>query len=279
VFRALLLRYTASSSNDGMSVTGWTAKPAILQASVKPRMVSTTKTPLSLASPPTRYWIATDLDNLTTANNLRTTGCLFSMAANSFDLHPENTLKYLTGTFDYLPYIRNPTQEAMGFAPFAATVTRDYTVEVILETVRQKLDPLLPSRLSAVFAFSEKKLASRAAKSAERNLDWVYEFDLIDDPDTRVARANFQIVTLLRLALNAASWAPDQLEAIAEHYWRQRRDYALEVPSAWRPGSTRPIEVGTTWEYLIEGRLMRVGGPLAAFMPQGGEVVLKPPAS
>src|SRR5438046_5059172 len=104
--------------------------------------------PLCLDAPPTRYWIASDLDNITTAHNLRTTGALFSMGATAGSLSAELAHKYLTGDLDYLPYIRNPGQDKLGVAPFAMTTTRDYTVEVLLETVRKQLDQLLHSRLS-----------------------------------------------------------------------------------------------------------------------------------
>ena len=101
--------------------------------------------PLCLADPPKRYWIAIDLDSLNAAVNLRGIDVVFSMAATmATPAAPEIYAKYMAGQLDYLPYVPNPHQDELGVAPFAATASRDYTVEVLLETVRKQVDPLLP---------------------------------------------------------------------------------------------------------------------------------------
>jgi hypothetical protein len=195
--------------------------------------------------------------------NLRGNGVLFSMAASmATPGAPDILAKYLTGQLDYLPYVRNPNQDQLGMAPFSITASRDYSVEVLLETVRRKVDPLLPSRLSCVFAFGSRQPAIKAARRASRLLEAVYEFELADSPLTRVARANFEIVTLLRQVMYAASWDVAELEAVAEHYWRQGGEHELAVPDPWRPGEFKSVGAKVTWEYLVEGRLDRVGGPL-----------------
>jgi hypothetical protein len=132
----------------------------------------------------------------------------------------------------------------------------------LLETVRKKIDPCLPSRLSAVFAFGLIKDAVAAARRSKRLINDVHEFELMDHPLTRVVRANFEIVTLLRQVINAASWDQTQLEGLADHYWRQGGALAVQVPDPWKPGKFKDVTANVTWEYLIEGRLDRVGGPL-----------------
>jgi hypothetical protein len=78
---------------------------------------------LCLADPPKTYWIATDLDNLITSHNLKFTGSLSSMAIGEAELDPEKLVKYVNGDLDYLPYIRNPTQDVRFIGPYQLTAT------------------------------------------------------------------------------------------------------------------------------------------------------------
>lgn len=77
-----------------------------------------------------------------------------------------NGTGYLNGTLEYLRFIENPNFDVTTMSQHFLTVTNDYLVEYNAEVARRRISPLLPSRLSAVFAFGRKKDAVAAARDA-----------------------------------------------------------------------------------------------------------------
>jgi hypothetical protein len=203
------------------------------------------------------------MGNLLTAMNLRMNGVIFSVAAMKASERPEILAKYVDGTLDYYPLVTNPSGDLIDTpSAYERTATRTYRVEALLEHARRQVDPLLPSRFSAVFGVESRKEANAIARQSGRVLSEVFEFELAPSPLSRVARANFEIVGLLRAVLDQAGWSEESIMSIGRAYWEEQGELEVDIPSTVSPTGRKQPRCGVRWEYLIEGRLARVGGGL-----------------
>jgi hypothetical protein len=162
--------------------------------------------------------------------------------------------RYVSGEIDYLMFVPNPEFNAGALSAYSGGVVASYSVEYNAELARRAVNPRLPSRLSAVYAFGSKREAVRAANAAGRPKWEVYAFSLADDPLARVARVNMNVVSLMRRATRVGSWDAEALDAIWRHYWSGAGDLRLELPSGPR-FERETHNSGVVWEYLVEGRL------------------------
>jgi hypothetical protein len=205
-------------------------------------------------TPPSTYWIAVDDDFPLAAWQLRTTGQIVSAAFAMLDLDASFQSKYEAGTVDYLPFTdTNPGWDLRAMSPYFVRVLTSYGVEYNAELVRRQVDGRLPSRLSATFACGTKTAALKLA-ALENYRRTVRKFELVEHALNRVCRVNMDIVSMMRETSRSATWNPPELEAIWKHYWSGGGGLEVEVPSV-RLGERKRIEVGATWEYLIEGVL------------------------
>jgi len=92
------------------------------------------------------------------------------------------------------------------------------------------------------------------------DLNSVRKFALLQDPLTKIAKVNMEIISLMRFAYPIAMWSGDGIERIWTHYWSGKGNLEIEIPTMQPPPSThRRIVSGEVWEYLIEGRLQLQG--------------------
>jgi hypothetical protein len=162
---------------------------------------------------------------------------------------------YERGTLDYLQFTANPGYFGWP-SPFAAEIATDYRVEWDAEVCRRHVDPLLPSRLSAIYAFGDHATCEEVAAKHHWQLGEVARFRLVPDPLNRIARVNMEIVSLARLAYRRGTWTAEKLDEMRRAYWLGGESLALELPVDGV--SFERVESGVIWEYLIEGRLERV---------------------
>lgn len=165
--------------------------------------------------------------------------------------------RFLDGTANYLPYVP-ALPDGHIVSPFCMKTIADYSIEHDAEYVRRKFFPCLPSRLSAIYAFGdyESCVLCNQKYGSGWKLDTVKEFNLMEvpnDPFTRVARVNMEVVSLARYAYHNASLDGPTREALWKHYWSGGGKFSMELPdSNYEP---KIMPVGVIWEYLIEGGL------------------------
>jgi hypothetical protein len=212
---------------------------------------------------PKKFYIFCNLLNLQTAHNLRYTGGFASAGAgyagvSKAVLDGKFEQAYLDGTAEYLPYSMNRSDSlSKVLSPFLLNVTNEYRVEFDAETYRIAHTPLLPSRLSAIYAFGDWDSCKRVSEAYGWNLDTVSLFALEPGPYNRIVKVNMEVVTLARNVYPFTTFMTANIESIWGHYWRGDANLTLEVPSL----TGRKIEKsGIIWEYLIEGRVNRVDG-------------------
>ncbi len=212
--------------------------------------------PSPLLKLPSAFWVSIDPANPIAEWNALQVGYLASAAFTACSVDKQVLTKYLDGSLQYLRFVENPEHDVPVMAQHHMSVTNEYLVEHNAEVARRKIDPLLPSRLSAVFAFGTKKDAVIAARSAGRPAWSVHAFELVDSPLTRVHRANMHVVSLMRTAARVASFAATELDSVWNHYWSGGGELTIEFPGQ---GLQRRAETaGVMWEYLIEGALTRL---------------------
>jgi hypothetical protein len=202
---------------------------------------------------PTEFWISIDPE-LPLAQWNKQIGSYASAAWSMATVDAGYRERYVRGEVDYLMFVPSPTFDAGALSPYHHGIVARYIVEYNAELARRQLDPTLPSRLSAVYAFGSKKDAVREAKRAGRPKWEVFAFSLVDDPLTRVARVNMNLISLMRLGSRVASWDPPNLDRIWGHYWSGAGNLQLELPSGVS-FARKTHDSGVVWEYLIEGRL------------------------
>jgi hypothetical protein len=199
------------------------------------------------------YWISVDPE-LPFAVWNKDVGVYASAAWTTATFDSSFRKRYIEGQIDYLMFEQNPNFDGGAMSAYLKGVTTEYMVEYNAEQARRQVDPKVPSRLSAVYAFGTKADAVRAANAAGRPKWEVYAFALNDLPLTRVARVNMNIVSLVRLGTRVGTWDPETIDAIWRHYWNGGGELTFELPSG--PGFKRVRhESGVVWEFLIEGRL------------------------
>jgi hypothetical protein len=205
---------------------------------------------------PDVYWISIDPSLPIAQHNALRQGHLTS-AAWGQTADPAFRERYIAGDVDYLRFKPSETFNLMALSPFQMTVTRDYLNEYNAELARRSINPLLPSRLSAIFAFERKKDAQKAARAASRPLESVHAFELQRDELTRVAKVNMEIVSLMRYATRMGSMGSDLTDQVWGQYWTGGGEMSLDLPEP-DIARRRVHTCGVTWEFLIEGRLNRL---------------------
>lgn len=172
----------------------------------------------------------------------------------------------LTGSFsssprtgspdDFLMFIPNPN--FTGFiSPFLHGVTNDYRLEWDAEQARRAHAPDAPSRLGAVFAFGSYADCERVATKYGWDLAQVEQFRPARGEAIAVGNVNMEIVSLMRAAYTLGSWDAQSLDAIWSAYWRGETTITVDVPAP-PPQLRQQATSDCIWEYLIDGRVVRV---------------------
>jgi hypothetical protein len=129
---------------------------------------------------PDVFWISVDPELPVTGWN-KEIGSYTSAALGMAHTHPKFREKYERGDVDYLPFVPNSDSDFGFVSMYLGGVSVQYRVEYNAELARRHINPLLPSRLSCIFAFGEKKDAVKAAQLAGRTKWEVNAFQLVDD--------------------------------------------------------------------------------------------------
>jgi hypothetical protein len=185
--------------------------------------------------------------NPTTEHNFKLIGQFSSAAFGSIG-DPGFLKKYTEGSVRYLPY--EPCQmDQLAISPFFLTAINEYRVEYDAEVFRERHAGLLPSRLSALYAFGDYESCKLVSAKYGWPLHSVQRFGLLPHPLNRVAKVNMEHVSLARHAYRTASL--QDVDAVWQSYWSGDANCAFTLPSAGF--SRKTYESGTIWEYLLEG--------------------------
>jgi hypothetical protein len=156
---------------------------------------------------------------------------------------------YVDGTLDFLQFVPNPRFFGI-MTPFATNVINNYRVEYDAEMARRSYNRLLPSRLSAVYAFTDIESCELAASRWEWPLDQVRRFRLVPHALNRVTRVNMEIVSLARSAYPRGTWSGEDIGQIWRSYWAGSGNIDLDIPTGDGPPERRSS--GVMWEHLID---------------------------
>ena len=116
------------------------------------------------------------------------------------------------------------------------------------------------SYLSVKYAFATEEDCREAHRLYRWDLKSVRKFTLLQDPLTKVAKVNMEIISLMRSAYTTGIWSGEDIERIWTHYWSGEGNLEIEVPTMLPPPNThKRIPSGEVWEYLIEGKLQLQG--------------------
>lgn len=206
---------------------------------------------------PDTFFVFANLSNTVCWHNLRFTKSITSSGFLAAMSDPAFHDAYVGGTANYWPFVPNQERSSGFVSLFAATAQSSYEVEYDAEYIRFREFPLLPSRLSAVYAFGSEEDCQKAHDLYGWDLSEVRRFRLVQDNQLiRVHRVNMGIVSLMRCVYPMASWSREQRDAIWRHYWAGGVTLKVEVPVICDDTpSHQSRESGEIWEYLIEGRL------------------------
>lgn len=206
------------------------------------------------------YFVFVNLNNLLTKYNLQTTGQILSAGYTSVLQDSSLHEKYLKGEINYLPFVINEQRSTAFLSFYSNSAITNYRVEYDAEMRRLLSFPQLPSRLSAVYAFATEEDCRKAHQLYRWDLNSVRRFKLLQDPLTKVARVNMEIISLIRCAYPIAMWSGEEIERIWTHYWSGGGNIEIEIPIMQPPPNTHQrIPSGEIWEYLIEGKLQLQG--------------------
>jgi hypothetical protein len=196
---------------------------------------------------PDVFYIFVNQLKFITAHNFQKTGKFSSAAFSS--LSDENFLqKFMQGSVRYLPY--EPCKmDQLAISPFFLSAINDYRIEYDAEVFREKHAKLLPSRLSALYAFGDYESCQLVNQKYEWDLSTVRKFRLLPNPLNRVAKVNMEHVSLARYAYRATPM--EHTDELWLSYWSGEAKCGARVPVPNYKINT--IESGTIWEYLIEG--------------------------
>jgi hypothetical protein len=185
----------------------------------------------------------------TTAHNFRFTRTFASAGVTTASLSTEGMRKYLSGELNFVPYYPRDLGE-LALSPFLVSATADYSVEYDADYWRARINPLYPSRLSALYAFGDYESCLDVNRKHGWPLDSVRQFRLKPLPITRVVKVNMEVVSLMRHAKRVSSLPPDD-PTPWQHYWSGSGNLRMELPG---PEFKRVIhDSDVIWEYLIEG--------------------------
>jgi hypothetical protein len=162
---------------------------------------------------------------------------------------------YESGALDYLQFDANPNYFGWP-TPFGASISNDYRVEYDAEVSRRHYNPLLPSRLSAIYAFGDYVSCEQVHAKHGWPLDEVERFRLLPHVLNRVVRVNMEIVSLAREAYRRGAWTTEQLDGFWRTYWFGGGGISVDL--AIDGVNFESVASGEIWEYLIEGVLDRV---------------------
>jgi hypothetical protein len=196
---------------------------------------------------PEVFYIFVNQLNPMTEHNFKLIGHFSSAAFGSLS-DPGFLKKYIEGSARYLPY--EPCQmDQWAISPFFLTVINEYRVEYDVESFREKHARLLPSRLSALYAFGDYETCKLVSSKYKWPLNSVQRFRLKPHPLNRVAKVNMEHISLARHAYRVASL--QDVDALWQSYWSGEESCVFTLPAAGF--SHKTYESGTIWEYLIEG--------------------------
>lgn len=200
------------------------------------------------------FYIFVNRLNTVTEHNFANVGSFASAAFTSLGL-PGFAEKYLDGTARYLPY-EPARREAMAVSPYSLSAINDYRIEYDAEVFREQRCRLLPSRLSATYAFGTMEACEAVHRRYGWPLESVKQFKLIEHPFNRVIRVNMELVSLARRAYRQSFLEEAEVAYLWEKYWTGGGNATLSVPA---PGFKRALlESGIIWEYLIEGVVQHI---------------------
>jgi len=189
----------------------------------------------------------------TTRHNLRLTKQFTSAGYTAALQNSASRAKYISGAMTYAPFApANP--DCLFISPFAMSVMNDYRIEYDAERIRLMKFPLLPSRLSATYAFGDFATCELVSKKYGWPLDTVRKFRLERDELTRVHKCNMEIISLMRHAYMVSSSSGRGDELVWESYWSGHGNLQMELPDI--DFKRKTYDSGEIWEYLIEGRLL-----------------------
>lgn len=207
---------------------------------------------------PEHFYIFANQAAFLTRHNLSVTGSLFSAAYTYTSMSPDALRAYKEGTLDYLSFDPSANGMPVG-SPFRSSVISgthsDYRVEVEAEEYRRSNYPLLPSRLSCVFAFGDEESCRAAASRHGWNLNEVKRFRLLPSPLNRLHRANMEIVSVARVLYRGQrAISPEWTRSLWEEYWAGLIGIPIEgIDNEGQRRVLRPEP--PIWEWLIEGIL------------------------
>ena len=209
--------------------------------------------PPDAALPEDQYFVFLGLHTPSAVHNLRFTRSIVSAGITTASFDAASAEGYARGTLNYLPFIPNPNRHQGAVSSFAMEATRNYEVEYDAEYIRANEFPLLPSRLSCVYAFRSMADCHAATLKYGWELASVRRFRLVPTPLNRVHRVNMEVVSLMRYAMRMGVFDRQQRDQIWRHYWHGGGSFSVRIPDL--DFSRQQRESGEIWECLIEGRL------------------------
>ena len=189
-----------------------------------------------------------------TAHNFRTIGSFVSAGFGTAATSKEALAKYLAGSLNFMPYSPREMGGVM-LTPFFMTAIAEYSTEYDADYWRNIVDPLYPSRMSAVYAFADWDTCQMVAARYDWDIRQVHRFRLKPNPLNRVVKVNMEVISLMRHAKRVSYMEDAEVEYAWRHYWGGRGEIALRLP---RGRSQKTYEPSVIWEYLIEGIVERI---------------------
>ncbi|MDD5070595.1 MAG: hypothetical protein PHV17_07670 [Candidatus Omnitrophica bacterium] len=179
--------------------------------------------------------------------------------------YPDIVQAYNNGSLDYRGYQNDYIMTGLrNVSPVVERRVRYFERdEDLLEIYRKQISPLLPSRVSCIFAFSLYDTCKHVADYYDWHDGRICRYNLIDHNLNRVSRHNINIVNTYRELL---IWAKDrnlldsfnnQYASLCRHYWMGigRIDFESFPSDNGRVYADIPPKCTQVWEYLIEGQL------------------------
>lgn len=203
------------------------------------------------------YYVFVNLNNPLTRANFEASGRITSSVFSNIYSNPEFLKKYIDGSADYLPFVKNENSNVVSPSFFNMSASALYTVEYNAEIYRKKYCPLRPSRLSCIYAFDSLE----DCKSAIDRYGWksgnIRQFQLDESPQAvelnRIHKVNMEVISLIRGLGGTVSFDPKEIENIWQHYWSGEGELKIEIEN---PLLGDKYSSGVIWENLIEGSLV-----------------------
>ncbi len=202
---------------------------------------------------PEFFYVFVNMNDIVTKNNIEVANGYMSASFSELSIRRPGFLeKFLYGNIDYLPFNPNPNIDIGVISMFSKNITNSYRVEYDCELFRKANYPLLPSRLSAIYAFADYESCKRVSAKYRWDLETVKRFRVEDIPLTRIVKVNMEIVSLARYAHRISMINQETDDQIWRAYWSGNSEFSLELPAM---DGRKVYPSGTIWEYLIEGSL------------------------